>query len=103
MTPKITPEMREALAQQPGRPVEVQDDQTQRTYLLVDADRGRTLTEQWFREQLQVGLDAADRGDVIDFDPSQIVGTQATRCFSLMAQGQCRRGGPAYRSDPSQL
>jgi hypothetical protein len=36
MTPKITPEQREALNQGPG-PVPVQDDVTGRTYFLVDS------------------------------------------------------------------
>ena len=72
MTPKITPEMRTALANQPGQPVEVQDDETQRVYLLVDAEHGRALTEQWIREQLQQGLDAAARGEVVDFDAESI-------------------------------
>jgi hypothetical protein len=72
MTPKITPEMREALARQPGQPVAVEDDQTQKKYLLVDAASGRAVAEQWIREQLQLGLDAAERGHVADFDPEAI-------------------------------
>jgi hypothetical protein len=72
MTPKITPEMREALAQQPGGPVTVEDEETKKTYLLVDADKGRVVAEQWIREQLQLGLDAAERGMVADFDPEAI-------------------------------
>jgi hypothetical protein len=72
VTPKITPEMRAALAQQPGRPVEVEDDASQKLYLLVDAQSGRVLVEQWIREQLQLGLDAAERGEVVSFDPEAI-------------------------------
>ena len=72
MALKITPEMREALARQPGRPVAVEDDQTQKKYLLVDAESGRAVAEQWIRDQLQLGLDAAERGDVVDFDPEAI-------------------------------
>jgi hypothetical protein len=72
MTPKITPEMRTALANQPGQPVEVEDDENQRVYLLVDAERGRALTELWIREQLQLGFDAAERGEIVDFAPASI-------------------------------
>lgn len=72
MMPKITPEMREALEQHPGRPVAVEDDETKKKYLLVDAESGRAVAEEWIRDQLQVGLDAAARGIVADFDPEAI-------------------------------
>jgi len=72
MTPKITAEMRTALQAQPGRPVEVEDEQTRKVYLLVDAESGRALAEQWIRDQLQVGLDAAARGEIVTFDPDAI-------------------------------
>jgi predicted transcriptional regulator len=72
MTPKITPEMREALAQQPGRPVAVEDDQTNRKYLPIDAETGAAVAEQWIRDQLQLGLDNAARGLIVDFDPEAI-------------------------------
>ena len=79
MTPKITPEMRDALAQSPGRPVPVEDEVAQRTYLLVDAERGRDLIDQWIRDQLQIGLDAADRGEVTLLAPAEIKRSGAER------------------------
>ena len=72
MAPKITHEMREALAQQPGQPLEVEDEQTQKVYVLFDVEQGRMLAEQWIREQLQIGLDAAARGEVVEFNPDAI-------------------------------
>lgn len=72
MAPKITPEMRAALEQHPGQPLAVEDDQTRKVYLLVDAERGRALTEQWIREQLQIGIAAADRSEVVPFDAEAI-------------------------------
>jgi hypothetical protein len=72
MTPKITEEMRAALRQHPGKPVEVVDDETHTTYLLVDARSGKLLTEQWIRDALQLGLDAANRGETLDFDVEAI-------------------------------
>jgi hypothetical protein len=82
MTPKITVEMRAALAQHPGQPVEVCDDETKKIYLLVDAESGRALTEQWLREQLQVGLDAAERGEIVAFDVD-----------AIKAEGRARQAG----------
>lgn len=73
MAPKLTPEMRAALAQNPGQPVEVEDEQSQQRYILVDAQSGRALTEQWIREQLQIGVNAADRGEIVPFDPDAIM------------------------------
>lgn len=72
MTPKLTPEMRSALGQSPGQPVLVVDDVSHRTYVLVDAERGRELVEQWIRQQLQVGFDAADRGEVLPLDADDV-------------------------------
>jgi hypothetical protein len=72
MAPKITPEMREALAQHPGQPVPVEDEVTKKRYLLVDAESGRAVAEEWIRDQLQVGLDAAGQGEVLDFDAEAI-------------------------------
>lgn len=64
--------MREALQRHPGEPVTVEDEQTNKKYLLVDEETGRAVAEQWIREQLQIGLDAAARGEVADFDPEAI-------------------------------
>ena len=64
--------MREALVQHPGQPLEVHDDEMQKVCLLVDSERGRALTEQWLRDELQVGLDAASRGEVVPFDVEEI-------------------------------
>ncbi len=72
MTPKITAEMRTALETQPGRPVQVEDEQTRKVYLLIDAESGRALAEQWIRDQLKVGFDAAARGEVVTFDTDAI-------------------------------
>jgi hypothetical protein len=82
MTPRITAEMRAALAKFPRRPVEVRDDESRKVYLLVDAESGRALTEQWLREQIQIGLDAANRGDIVAFDAD-----------AIKAQGRAHQSG----------
>ena len=43
MVAKLTNEMREALQQSGGRPVEVEDDQTQRVYVIVTRDEFRDM------------------------------------------------------------
>ncbi len=84
MAPKITHQMREALAQHPGRPLEVEDEQTQKVYMLVDAEQGRMLAEQWIREQLQIGLDAAAKGEVVEFNPDAIKAAGRQRLSSSL-------------------
>lgn len=38
MIPKLTPEMRIALQEQAGHPVKIEDEQSQKVYLLVEED-----------------------------------------------------------------
>ena len=69
MTPKLTDEMRQALRKQPAGPVEIPDDQTQRVYVLIDADLHRramtALQQQQDWESIQQGIAQADAGDTM--------------------------------------
>ena len=69
MTPKLTDEMREALEkQQPGCPVAVQDDRTQKFYILLSQDEYRRLLDDELRRELQIGFDQSDRGEAETWD-----------------------------------
>lgn len=72
MIPKLTPEMRSALSAHPGQPIPVEDDETHRVYLLVDAQRGHELMERWLRDELQRGIDDLKQGRVVPFDAESI-------------------------------
>ena len=69
MTPKLTDEMRQALQQQPGGPVEIPDDESQRVYVLIDAELHeramRALQQQQDWESIQEGIAQADAGDTM--------------------------------------
>ena len=64
MLPKLSEEQRQAIQNRDGRPVEVEDDHTQRVYVLVARDEFYRLVQQHLRADLQVGFDQADAGDV---------------------------------------
>lgn len=79
MAPKITEEMRQALHQQPDRPLKIEDDQSQKCYVLVSQDEFRHWIEAELRRELQIGFDQADAGDVEDWDVEEILKEAHTR------------------------
>jgi hypothetical protein len=72
MTPKLTDEMRQALQQQPAGPVEIPDDETQRVYVLIDAELHQramaALRQQQDWESIQRGIVEADAGEGISLE-----------------------------------
>ena len=72
MTPKLTDEMRKALQKQPAGPVEIPDDETQRVYVLIDAElhqRAMTaLQQQQDWESIQRGIAEADAGNTMPLE-----------------------------------
>ncbi len=66
--PKLTDEQRQAIGSHPGDFTRVEDDQTRKVYLLIEESRARELYDQWLDEQLQIGFDEADRGEVAEWD-----------------------------------
>jgi hypothetical protein len=68
IAPKLTDEMRQALAARPAGPIPVEDEQTQNFYVLLTKDDYCRLHEDYIRRELQVGFDQVDRGEVSDLD-----------------------------------
>jgi hypothetical protein len=58
--PKLTDEMRQALAMRRARPIPIEDDQTQNFSVL--------LTRDDYSRELQIAFDQVDRGEVSDLD-----------------------------------
>jgi hypothetical protein len=73
MTPKITDEMRDALAAHPGSPIPVCDDRTQQAYVLVPRDQFAQLQGEYVRRELQIAFDQADRGAWRDLDIEEVI------------------------------
>lgn len=72
MTPQLTAEQREALQAHPDKPLRVEDEQTHKVYLVVAEEALPTLWEDYIRREVKKGLDAADRGEVEDWDVESI-------------------------------
>jgi bifunctional DNA-binding transcriptional regulator/antitoxin component of YhaV-PrlF toxin-antitoxin module len=85
MAPKLTDEQRQALESRPGEPVEVEDDRSQRIYILVARDDFRHLLDEQLRRQLQIGFDQADQGDVEDWDVDEMLSEARRRRDSQTA------------------
>jgi len=66
--PKLTDEQRQAVRFHPGGFTRVEDDQTQKVYFLIEESRAKELYDQWVRQQLQVGFDEVDRGQLAEWD-----------------------------------
>lgn len=73
MTPKLTDEMRDALAAHPGSPIPICDDRTQQAYVLVPRAQFAQLQDEYVRRELQVAFDQADRGEWRDLDIEGII------------------------------
>ena len=69
---KLTHEMKEALRTQTEEPLEIEDDETNKTYLLVEKEQVSQLFDQWLRRELQIGFDQADTGDLVSWNPEKI-------------------------------
>ena len=72
MTPKLSEEQRQALRNHPGGPISVQDDQTQRRYVLVDQglhERAmQALRQQEDLTAIQAGINDMEAGKVVAFE-----------------------------------
>jgi predicted transcriptional regulator len=67
MTPKLTPEQREALDGSDG-PVAVEDEQTHRVYYLVDDSTYNSLQQQEDLAALKYGIADLEAGRVVTLD-----------------------------------
>ena len=72
-TPKLTTEQRQAVLSQPGGFTRVLDDETHKVYFLIEEARANELFDQWLREQLQVGFDEAERGEVAEWSVDEFL------------------------------
>ena len=80
MIPEITTEMREAFARTPWRtPSRSMTTRPARSTCSSTARADAAVTEQWLREQLKIGLAAADQGDVVTFNADEIKGAGRVR------------------------
>lgn len=72
MIAKLTEEQRQALQADPKKPLRVEDEQTRKVYLVVAEEALPTLWQDYIEREVRKGLDAADRGEVEDWDVESI-------------------------------
>lgn len=73
MTIKLPDELRQAIDDGEGGPIEIEDDRTQRVYVLVAREELHRLIDDRLRRELQIGFDQADAGDEDDWDVNEIL------------------------------
>jgi hypothetical protein len=79
--PKLTDEMRQALAARPSGPIPIEDEQTQNFYVLLTKEDYCRLQDDYYRRELQVAFDQVDRGEVSDLDMAAII-AEANRRYA---------------------
>ena len=84
--PKLTDEMRQALAKQPVGPIPIEDDQTQNFYVLLTKEDYCRLHDDYIRRELQVAFDQVDRGEVSDLDMDALL-AEAHRRYAARQPG----------------
>jgi hypothetical protein len=86
IAPKLTDEMRQALAICPSGPIPVEDAQTQNFYVLMTKDDYCRLQEDHIRKALAVSIEQAARGELGDLNMSEII-AEANRRYDSRANG----------------
>ena len=69
---KLTEELRLALRANPDKPLRVEDEQTNRVYLVLSEEALPSFWADYIRREVAKGLDAIDRGEVEDWDVQSI-------------------------------
>ncbi len=67
--------MRQALEQHPGQPVEIEDDETKRVYLLFDRQQARELLDQWIIQELTAAEADVASGRTVEWDAENLMRT----------------------------
>lgn len=73
INPKLTDEMRRALAAKAGGPIAVVDELTGEHYALMSKDDYCRLNDEYVRRELKVSIDQVARGEVSDFNMDDLL------------------------------
>jgi hypothetical protein len=86
----LTDEIRHALAQNPGEPVYIRDDQSQKHYGLLEATPPPKVLPDWMRAAIDEGAKDIEAGRVYEWNPEEIKRRGRER-LALQQQDQSRR------------
>lgn len=84
--PKLTDEMRQALAVRPSGPIPIEDAQTQNFYVLLTKEDYCRLQEEHIRQALAVSIEQAARGELSELDMGAII-AEANRRYEARMHG----------------
>jgi len=87
VTLQLSPELRHALQLNGGGPLQIQDAETEKVYLLVEQGIVSDIDDEEMRDLIQEALDDEARGDVAPFDMEEI----KRKGREILARRQARR------------
>jgi hypothetical protein len=70
--PQLTPEQLQAIATSGGLPVQVEDPDTHKIYVIVEHQEAAHLDGKYISRELEKGLAALDAGERVPWDPERI-------------------------------
>jgi len=70
--PQLTPEQRQAIAANGGLPIQVEDPDTHKIYVLVEQPHHVALDDNYIRDELSNGVAALEAGERVAWDPDRI-------------------------------
>ena len=70
--PQLTPEQRQAIAASGGLPVQVEDPDTHKLYVLVEQPQHISIDAEYIRDALTRGIEALEAGERVSWDPERI-------------------------------
>jgi hypothetical protein len=68
----LTPELRQAIAASGGLPIQFEDPETHKLYVLIERPQGSSLDEWYIRDEVSKGIAALEAGHRIAWDPERI-------------------------------
>jgi hypothetical protein len=70
--PQLTPEQCQAIAANGGLPIQFEDPDTHKLYVLVEPSAGISLNDDHVREELSRGIASIEAGERMTWDPQRI-------------------------------
>jgi hypothetical protein len=70
--PQLTPEQRQAIAASGGVPIQLEDPETHKLYVLIERRADIALNDEYIREELSKGIAALEAGERVPWDPERV-------------------------------
>jgi hypothetical protein len=84
--PRITPEQHQAIVASGGLPIQLEDPDTHKIYVLIEQPKDNALGNEYMHEALSKGIAALEKGERIAWDPERIKQEGRQRLAARKAQ-----------------